>query len=102
LFSIEKQPLLNSPPKLIALMPVEKDADCYNMNHKNRGKCIIFNHEDFSMSTQLKRVGTAKDAERLQKTFGNLGFDVELHNDFTFSEIQDVLKRGKNIYLILH
>ncbi|KYM85092.1 Caspase-1 [Atta colombica] len=91
--TIEKKPLLNSPPKLTALMPVEKDADCYNMNHKNRGKCIIFNHEDFSMSTQLKRVGTAKDAERLQKTFGNLGFDVELHNDFTFSEIQDVLKR---------
>lgn len=91
--TIEKKSLINSPPKLIALMPVEKDADCYNMNHKNRGKCIIFNHEDFSMSTQMKRVGSAKDAERLQKTFGDLGFDVELHNDFTFSEIQDVLKR---------
>ncbi|KYN42910.1 Caspase-1 [Trachymyrmex septentrionalis] len=91
--TIEEKPLTNSPPKLTAFMPVEKNAECYNMNHKNRGKCIIFNHEDFSLSPQMKRVGSAKDAERLQKTFGDLGFDVELHNDFKFSEIQDVLKR---------
>ncbi|XP_018370955.1 PREDICTED: caspase-1-like [Trachymyrmex cornetzi] len=91
--TIEQKPLINSPSELTALMPVEKDADCYNMNHNNRGKCIIFNHEDFSLSTQMKREGSAKDAERLQKTFGDLGFDVELHNDFKFSEIQKVLKR---------
>ncbi|KAG5332232.1 CASP1 protein, partial [Acromyrmex heyeri] len=95
--TFEKKSLTNSPPKLTALMPVEKNAVYYNMNHKNRGKCIIFNHEDFSMSTQMKREGSAKDAERLQKTFGDLGFDVERYNNFKFSEIQDVLKRGKNI-----
>ncbi|XP_018307943.1 caspase-1 [Mycetomoellerius zeteki] len=89
--TIAKKP--DTTPKLTALMPVEKDAACYNMNHKNRGKCIIFNHEDFSISLLEKREGSAKDAARLQKTFGNLGFDVELHDDFTFSKIQDVLTR---------
>lgn len=81
-------------------MPVSKDASCYNMNHKNRGKCIIFNHETFDLSFD-KREGSTLDAERLQKTFGKLGFDVETHNNLTHSEIMDQIDRGKNdIYFV--
>lgn len=68
-------------------MPVQKDAECYNMNHKNRGKCVIFNHENFDISFD-KRDGTEKDAKRLEITFTRLGFDVTVNNDFTLEEIR--------------
>ena len=29
----------------VAAMPVEKDAEHYNMNHKTRGLAFIFNHK---------------------------------------------------------
>ncbi|KYN04445.1 Caspase-1 [Cyphomyrmex costatus] len=74
-------------------MPVEMDANCYNMNHKNRGKCIIFNQEDFIVSTEMKREGSKNDVKRLEKSFGNLGFDIEVYNNYRFDEIQDVLKK---------
>jgi len=71
------------------------------MDHENRGKCIIFNHEKFDISFD-KREGSSLDASRLQVTFGKLGFDVELHNDFTFTEIKDKINEGKKRYLSHH
>ena len=53
------------------------DAECYNMNHKNRGKCIIFNHEEFDVGVD-KRQGSSIDALRLQKSSGKLNFDEEI------------------------
>lgn len=76
----------------VAIASVSKDADCYYMNHKNRGMCIIFNHEKFDLGYD-KREGTSLDAKRLKVTFGNLGFDVEVHNDFTHSEIVDKIDK---------
>lgn len=32
-------------PEVMAEMPVERDANEYNMNHEHRGKAIIFNHK---------------------------------------------------------
>ncbi|XP_020278895.1 caspase-1-like [Pseudomyrmex gracilis] len=65
---------------------VLKDADCYNMNHKNRGKCVIFNHEHFDMGFD-KREGSSTDAVKLEKSFGKLGFEVLVHNDLNHMEV---------------
>lgn len=75
----------------IARMPVLKDAECYNMNHKNRGKCVIFNHEEFESFD--KREGTAADASRLEKTFEKLGFDVDVHTDLTHVAIMNEIDK---------
>lgn len=73
-------------------MPVPIDADRYNMNHKNRGKCIIFNHEEFDSCID-KREGSTTDAMRLQKSFGNLGFDIEIENDLSHMEVMDKIEK---------
>ena len=35
----------NQSHQNVAAMPVEKDAEYYNMNHKKRGLAFIFNHK---------------------------------------------------------
>lgn len=71
-------------------MPI--DADCYNMNHKNRGKCIIFNHEEFD-SGIAKREGSTADTIRLQKSFGRLGFDIEIEKNLSHYEVMDKIEK---------
>ncbi|KAL0114472.1 hypothetical protein PUN28_011617 [Cardiocondyla obscurior] len=62
------------------------------MDHQNRGKCIIFNHEKFDFGYDV-REGSSLDASRLKTTFDNLGFDVELYNDFTHNEIMNKIEK---------
>ncbi|XP_011692405.1 PREDICTED: caspase-1-like isoform X2 [Wasmannia auropunctata] len=85
------------PSKPIAFMPVPKDADCYNMNHKNRGKCIIFNHEKFNLS-EMNREGSLLDVMRLRKSFGNLDFDVETYDNLTHAEIMKKINEVSQLY----
>ncbi|XP_072753824.1 caspase-1 isoform X2 [Anoplolepis gracilipes] len=80
------------PSTSTAFMPVPIDADCYNMNHKHRGKCIIFNHEEFDAGVD-KREGSTTDVMRLKKSFGNLGFDIEIENDLSHIEIMDKIEK---------
>ncbi|XP_028044516.1 caspase-1 isoform X2 [Monomorium pharaonis] len=68
-------------------MPVPKNASCYNMNHKNRGNCIIFNHDKFNSGRFDSREGSTIDVKRLEITFGNLGFDVTVHDNLKYNEI---------------
>ena len=79
-----------------AAMPVSIDAGCYNMNHKNRGKCIIFNHEEFDQKKYAKREGSTYDTKRLRNTFGNLDFDLEIYDNLTHNQITDVIEKGKD------
>ncbi|EFN67188.1 Caspase-1, partial [Camponotus floridanus] len=72
-------------------MPVPIDADRYNMNHKNRGKCIIFNHEEFD--SVEKRQGSTTDVMRLKKSFGRLGFDIEIENDLSHTEVMNKIEK---------
>lgn len=76
----------SSPNTSAAIMSVHKDADCYNMNHKYRGKCVIFNHEQFDTGFD-KREGSSTDAVRLENSFGKLGFEVHVHNDLNHVEV---------------
>lgn len=75
-------------------MPVAIDAEKYNMNHKNRGKCIVFNQETFD--TGLKqRYGSSEDAKRIESTFKNLGFNVEILDDLEHSDIMKKIDERK-------
>jgi len=59
------------PDQNVAQMPVERDAEMYNMNHKRRGLAIIFNHKNFDPRLGLKtRNGTDADRDNLRWNFG--------------------------------
>ncbi|KAJ8675745.1 hypothetical protein QAD02_011531 [Eretmocerus hayati] len=75
-----------SPNEATAKMPTLKDADRYNMEHRNRGKCIVFNHEHFNTGFAT-REGSATDARRIEQTFQRLGFSVEICDDYEYSTI---------------
>ena len=45
---------------------------------------IIFNHEYFKSGMSQRR-GTNKDCQAIKKTFENLGFEVQQHDDLTVS-----------------
>ncbi|XP_029173606.1 caspase-1-like isoform X2 [Nylanderia fulva] len=84
--------LINIPSTSATVMSVSIDADRYNMSHKHRGKCIIFNHEEFD-ETVDKREGSTVDVMRLEKSFGRLGFDVEVQNNLSHAEIMDKIEK---------
>ncbi|CAH0596894.1 unnamed protein product [Chrysodeixis includens] len=62
-----------------------KDATTYELEKFQKNALIIFNQE--TIDGHLPRLGTEKDLESLQKTFGNLGFEVDPHTDLTKDEI---------------
>lgn len=67
----------------------------YKMNHKNRGLCLIFNHESFLDKSLGLRKGTQVDRNRLLKTFTALDFDVRIFDNSSEWEIRGILKKGK-------
>ncbi|KAK2586714.1 hypothetical protein KPH14_011749 [Odynerus spinipes] len=79
-----------TPNLTTATMVISKDATRYNMNHKNRGKCVIFNHEKFDTDID-KREGTDVDAKRIHTVFSKLDFDVLRYDDLTYTEIRDTI-----------
>jgi len=76
-------------------MPTDKDSQFYNMNHRRRGKAYIFNHMFFDPKLQLKeRNGTNNDRDNLRVTLRQLDFDVEVHNDLPYKEIERILEQA--------
>lgn len=71
-------------------MPVAKDAYEYNMNHRRRGRAVIFNHDDFKMD-MVPRPGSTTDVKNLECVFSELGFQVSVHNNLNYKEINDEL-----------
>ncbi|KAF5303850.1 hypothetical protein FQR65_LT08107 [Abscondita terminalis] len=71
-----------------AAMPTERNATHYNMNHKNRGLAIVFNHEHFNVGGLSRRSGTKVDCETLVSRLEKLGFDVRVFQDFEYLEMQ--------------
>jgi caspase-like apoptosis-related cysteine protease len=74
-------------------MPVEKDAEEYNMNHNRRGKAVIFNHDEFE--NKSPRTGSDVDVRVLTETYEALGFEVVVHQNLTFTEIQSAITECK-------
>jgi len=55
-------------------------------------KVIVFNHRKFSARFDLnERRGTELDVKAIKRTFTSLKWDVQICNDFTCSEIRDVM-----------
>lgn len=67
----------------------------YKMDHKNRGLCIIFNHETFVDRGLPYRRGTQVDRDRLIKTFTALDFDVRIDDDPSEGKIRAILEKGE-------
>ena len=84
----------------MAKMPTIKEAHCYNMNHKNRGKCVVFNHEIFDTGFD-NREGSIHDAKRIERTFKNLDFTVEIFDNLKHSDIIEKIEARK-YYLIVN
>jgi hypothetical protein len=66
------------------------DAEEYNMCHPRRGVALIFNHEKFDRMPS--RSGTARDCDNLSIQLKNLGFDVRVHSNLTYTELSAVLR----------
>jgi len=76
-----------------AKMPVDRDSELYNMNHRRRGHAIIFNHKNFDPRLGLKtRNGTDADRDNLRITLRQLDFEVKVFNDASFKQIEQVLE----------
>ena len=73
-------------------MPTTKDADQYNMNHRRRGRAFIFNHMNFDPRLNLNtRNGTNNDRDNLRRNLRQLDFEVEVHDDLPFKDIERIL-----------
>jgi len=61
----------------------------YNMDHKKRGYCLIFDIEHFHPSRRLpKRSGTHVDASGLYNLFRSMSFEVVVLKDLSAKEIR--------------
>ncbi|KAK3911328.1 Caspase-1 [Frankliniella fusca] len=85
------------PPPPSAQMPVERNAVYYNMNHKERGVALIFNHEHFEARLNLKsRSGTEHDCKNLERSLKALGFEPKVYHDLTNVELMNVIDNAAN------
>lgn len=81
----------NNTRRVLGISPTDKDAWYYNMNHKYRGKAVIFNHENFEVRDLKSRSGTGTDCYHLESALRNLGFEVTPYVDLTLNELDKKL-----------
>lgn len=67
----------------------ERDAEEYNMSHPRRGVALIFNHQFFDRLSA--RSGSSKDCYNLSDQLRLLGFEIQIHNDLSYSQLSGVL-----------
>ena len=74
----------------------------YNMKHRSRGKCLIFNNKCFDIHTRLnERKGTEMDGKALYGLFRSLDFDVQMYCDAPSRDIIAVLETGIQSFIWL-
>ena len=77
----------------VAAMPVARDSEVYNMNHRRRGVAFIFNHMHFHERLELKqRNGTNADRDNLRLTLRSMDFEVRVYNDLVFKDLERLLE----------
>jgi len=76
-------------------MHIEVYEKEYDMNHKRRGKAVIFNHSKFQDNNYPDRDGTEFDVRILDKTYDALGFEVEVYPDFKRADIENAIAKCK-------
>ena len=82
------------------VMPVERYAEEYNMNHNRRGKAVIFNHDVFEDKSR-RRIGSAVDVSVLKETYGALGFEV-VYENLRRADIQNAVAECKFKQVVLN
>lgn len=61
----------------------------YDFSNENVGMALIFNQ--VKVKGESERKGSQKDADDLNKVLSSIGFDVQVHNDFTVRQIGNKL-----------
>ena len=73
----------------------EFTAECYNMNHKERGCAVIFNNKKFDPSTGMgERSGTDVDAENLYMILSEMCFNTIIKHDCKTHEMESFLVKS--------
>jgi len=73
----------------------DRHAAEYNMNHKNRGMALIFNHKDFDVRLEMpSREGTDVDCVNLWRVLKKLDFDVSIYPDLCHRGILKVISNA--------
>lgn len=65
------------------------------MRHAKRGVAIVLNHFKFSVKSMPARAGTDKDRDDVCQLLKELKFEVTVGNDYTYTEIRNLLIKGK-------
>ncbi|XP_055590348.1 caspase-like [Uranotaenia lowii] len=94
--------MLQSSPQLSVVHPaytIERYMACYPMNHKNRGKAIIFTHAVFEDEKLPTREGEKEDCQLLNESLERLGFEVVIYRD---QRLKDILKITKKVSKMDH
>lgn len=69
------------------------ESKYYDFTNSNVGIALIFNQ--VTVKGESARKGSDKDADDLQKVLSEIGFQVEICNDFTVEEIKGKLWQSK-------
>ncbi|XP_047488906.1 caspase-1-like [Penaeus chinensis] len=65
---------------------------CYDMSHKHRGHCLIFNNYNFDSHTGLgERKGSEVSCQQLVTLFSRFGFIISVNKDLTVREVKAIL-----------
>lgn len=80
-------------------MPVDRDADEYNMYHSRRGRAIIINNDIFDNNLVSPRKGSHVDVENLTNEFTNLGFEVTVFSNMPYYQISEAINEGSILFL---
>lgn len=72
---------------------VEPNAEMYKMNHKRRGRAIIFNQIQFKKMPP--RLGAKIDSDNLARILQGMGFEVQVYVDPSLKTIAMTLQSGK-------
>ena len=79
----------------VTMTKSEFTAECYNMNHKERGCAVIFNNKKFDPSTGMgERSGTDVDATNLYMILSEMGFNTIVKHDCTTREMESFLVKS--------
>ncbi|CAG9792810.1 unnamed protein product [Diatraea saccharalis] len=74
----------------INMKALAKRAETYELEKFKKNHMLILNH--MHVNGCESRIGTEKDVEALKITFEKYGFEVDIRNDRTHTEIQGILK----------
>lgn len=95
----ESGPLPNRPVVPPPAYTIDRYSSYYPMNHKNRGKAIIFTHTVFAVpNVKLpSREGSEVDCKVLTESLERLGFDVDLYRDKRLKDILHITEKVSSI-----